>query len=53
MSRIGRLPIPVPAGVQVTVNGTHVAVTGPKGQLERDVAPELRIVRDQARGVYG
>ena len=33
MSRIGRLPIPVPAGVDITIDGSHVAVTGPKGQL--------------------
>jgi large subunit ribosomal protein L6 len=46
MSRIGRLPIPVPAGVQVTVDGTHVAVKGPKGELERDIAPELRVNRE-------
>ena len=36
MSRIGRLPIPIPAGVDVTIDGNHVAVKGPKGKLERD-----------------
>ncbi|MDX6630595.1 MAG: large subunit ribosomal protein [Gaiellales bacterium] len=46
MSRIGRLPIPVPAGVEVTIEGLHVAVKGPRGELSRDVAPELRLVRD-------
>jgi large subunit ribosomal protein L6 len=46
MSRIGRLPIPVPAGVDITIDGSHVAVTGPKGQLARDIAPELTIVRE-------
>jgi large subunit ribosomal protein L6 len=46
MSRIGRLPIPVPAGVQVTIDGAHVDVKGPRGELSRDVAPELRLVRD-------
>jgi large subunit ribosomal protein L6 len=46
MSRIGRLAIPIPSGVEVTVDGNHVTVKGPKGQLERDVAPELRIVRE-------
>ena len=46
MSRIGRLPIPVPACVQVTIDGAHVDVKGPRGELSRDVAPELRLVRD-------
>lgn len=39
MSRIGRLPIPVPSGVKVDLSGQHVTVTGPKGTLELD-APE-------------
>jgi large subunit ribosomal protein L6 len=46
MSRIGRMPIPIPAGVQVDITGSHVAVSGPRGKLERDVAPELRIVHE-------
>lgn len=46
MSRIGKLAIPIPAGVTVDVEGSHVAVKGPKGTLERDLSPELRIVKD-------
>jgi len=46
VSRIGRLAITIPAGVQVDIEGNHVSVSGPKGKLERDVAPELRIVRE-------
>jgi large subunit ribosomal protein L6 len=46
MSRIGRLAIPIPAGVSVELTGNHVAVKGPKGELERDLAPELRIVKE-------
>jgi large subunit ribosomal protein L6 len=46
MSRIGMMPIPVPSGVQVDIEGNHVAVSGPRGKLERDVAPELRIVHE-------
>jgi large subunit ribosomal protein L6 len=46
MSRIGRLAITVPAGVQIDIDGNHVAVTGPRGKLERDVAPELRLVQE-------
>ena len=46
MSRIGRLPIPVPAGVDVTVEGSHISVKGPKGSLSRDIAPQLTVVRE-------
>ena len=46
MSRIGKLAIPVPSGVEVSIDGNHVAVKGPKGTLERDLSPELRIVKD-------
>ncbi len=46
MSRIGRLPIPIPAGVDVTLDGSSITVTGPKGQLHRDLAPELTVVRE-------
>ncbi len=35
MSRVGRLPIPIPAGVEVDVKGSHIRVKGPKGELER------------------
>ena len=43
MSRIGRAPITIPAGVEVTVNGNHVTVKGPKGTLERDLVPQMKI----------
>ena len=46
MSRIGRLAIPIPVGVDVAIDGSHVAVSGPKGRLERDIAPELRVVHE-------
>jgi large subunit ribosomal protein L6 len=46
MSRIGKMPISVPSGVQIDIEGNHVAVSGPRGKLERDVAPELRIVHE-------
>ncbi len=46
MSRIGKLAIQIPSGVTVDVNGSHVAVKGPKGTLERDLAPELKIVKE-------
>jgi large subunit ribosomal protein L6 len=43
MSRIGRMPVPVPPGVEVQVEGTRVRVRGPKGELERTFHPDLRI----------
>jgi large subunit ribosomal protein L6 len=46
MSRIGRLPISVPSGVDIRVDGSHVVITGPKGSLERDISPELSLVRE-------
>lgn len=46
MSRIGRSPIPVPAGVDVTIDGRHLTVKGPKGQLEFDVAGEITVRQD-------
>ena len=43
MSRIGKLPIPVPDGVDVDFKGTHMTVKGGRGQLELDVHPEMVI----------
>jgi large subunit ribosomal protein L6 len=43
VSRIGNLPVPVPAGVQVTILGSQVTVKGPKGELTRDFFPDLNI----------
>ena len=43
MSRIGRLPVMLPTGVDVKVDGRTVQVKGPKGQLTRDVHPEMRV----------
>jgi large subunit ribosomal protein L6 len=46
MSRIGKAPIPVPSGVDVTITGRHVAVKGPKGALERDIPGTITVRRD-------
>ncbi len=43
MSRKGRLPITIPAGVQVNKQGTTVTVKGPKGALTRTFSPEITI----------
>ncbi|MDR7443065.1 MAG: 50S ribosomal protein L6 [Armatimonadota bacterium] len=44
MSRIGRMPVPIPAGVEVQVDGARVRVRGPRGELERTVHPDMRVV---------
>jgi len=41
MSRIGNKPIPVPKGVKINIDGSHVKVTGPKGMLESVFRPEI------------
>ena len=46
MSRIGRAPIPVPAGVEVTLEGRHVTVTGPRGTLARELPPDITVRRE-------
>ncbi len=43
MSRIGRLPIPVPSGVDVNIDGRRVTVKGPKGELSHTVAEPITI----------
>jgi len=46
MSRIGRLPITVPAGVEVVIEGSSVTVKGPKGTLSHKVASPITVVKD-------
>ncbi|HMJ74636.1 MAG TPA: 50S ribosomal protein L6 [Iamia sp.] len=46
MSRVGKSPIPVPSGVDVTVNGADVTVKGPKGTLSRTVPGAIAIRQD-------
>ena len=43
MSRIGRAPIEVPAGVEVKINGNVIDVKGPKGSLSREFHPEMQV----------
>ena len=49
MSRIGRAPIPVPSGVEVTLAGSSVTVKGPRGTLARTLPPDITV--DQGDGV--
>lgn len=48
MSRIGRLPIPVPDGVEVAIDGRQVTVSGPRGTLSHTVAEPITITREDA-----
>ena len=48
MSRIGRVPVPVPAGVEVNINGAVVTVKGPKGSLSHTIAAPIEVARDEA-----
>lgn len=43
MSRIGKVPVKIPTGVEVTVNGEEVVVKGPKGQLTQRVSPLIDV----------
>lgn len=43
MSRIGKAPVPIPKGVEVTVSGSTVRVKGPKGELARDLHPNMKL----------
>ena len=51
MSRIGRLPVPIPSGVKVEVSRGKVKVTGPKGTLEQDYDPAMEIKSEGGRAV--
>ena len=47
MSRIGRMPIDVPAGVTVSIDGQHVTVKGPKGELALTVAEPIQVALEE------
>jgi large subunit ribosomal protein L6 len=46
VSRIGRQPIPVPAGVTVAIDGGHVRVNGPKGELAERIPRDMQVTQD-------
>jgi large subunit ribosomal protein L6 len=47
MSRIGKLPVAVPKGVKVAIDGNIITVTGPKGELKRTFSPEMAITQEE------
>ena len=48
MSRIGKIPVPVPAGVDVKIDGSHVTIKGPKGTLEHDIVAPITVAQEGA-----
>ena len=49
MSRVGRLPVPVPDGVEVTIDGSSVSVAGKRGRLDMTIAPEVTVIHEEGR----
>jgi large subunit ribosomal protein L6 len=49
MSRIGRLPVVIPSGVDIKIDGRTVSVKGPKGQLERTFHPNVSVARENGK----
>ena len=43
MSRVGKVPIAIPSGVEVQIKGAHITVKGPKGELSRDLIPDMKL----------
>jgi len=46
VSRVGRMPVTLPQGVNVQIDGQHVSVQGPKGELSYEVRPEIAVSLD-------
>ena len=53
MSRIGKMPIPLPKGVEVRIDGNTVTVKGPKGELVREILPEITIQQEDGQLLVG
>ena len=49
MSRVGRMPVPLPEGVQADIEGSRVTITGPKGALTRDFHPDMEVVPEDGQ----
>ena len=53
MSRIGKRPIEVPAGVLVSIDPGRVTVSGPKGELRQEVPQRMQIAQEEGLGKVG
>jgi large subunit ribosomal protein L6 len=51
VSRVGRMPVVIPAGVQINLNGSNVSVKGPKGELKRTFSPLIGIAMESGQVV--
>jgi large subunit ribosomal protein L6 len=51
MSRIGKMPIAIPSGVEVSVSGQHVSVKGPRGSLERDFHERVSVSVEDGQAI--
>ncbi len=49
MSRVGKMPITVPKGVEVRIDGARVVVKGPRGELSRDLVPEIQVKQEDGQ----
>ncbi len=49
MSRVGRMPVAVPGGVQINIEGSHVKVKGPKGEMQRTFSPLIGIALENGQ----
>jgi len=49
VSRVGRMPVVIPAGVQVDINGVNVGVKGPKGEIKRAFSPLIGIAMENGQ----
>ncbi|MFZ5855799.1 MAG: 50S ribosomal protein L6 [Chloroflexota bacterium] len=49
MSRVGRLPVAIPGGVQITIDGSQVKVKGPKGELQRTFSPLIGLALENGQ----
>lgn len=49
MSRVGKQPIVIPTGVEVKVNGNHISVKGPKGLLEKEIHPDIKVTVEEGQ----
>ncbi len=49
MSRIGKMPVPLPAKVQVTIDGKQITVKGPKGELKQVMPPDMTLAEEDGK----
>jgi large subunit ribosomal protein L6 len=47
MSRIGKMPIAIPQGVEININGQHVSVKGPKGELNLEISEPIKVAVEE------